>query len=447
MPIVHRTNNKVLPGNSRAVDVAKETVDRVIGLHARRYDAAFQVQGYQGILYNRKTSGLPCGCQSKRTSILPKLDTNGKLPDAVINDMITGGMEFGIKPYNTPVPRTSAYQAILDNGKQSVLEVRLGSARQSVQVQSLTESAGPTDPDIFGASRNRGGLPMIRGISDPGEELHTDVIDAEDDLEDFNFETGNFDLGLRGYTDAACPVCFGSGFVGGYLPLNGWREVINFQHPALVLPATAGIHADQDVPSITTTTFSFTLALPIGAVYIDALKLWNKTTLISFGSLKIDGTSIASEAGLKAFCDGRPHTFVVAFAEETEFTHMEIQLGLSTQPANFELPKTNKSTTQSLLENVDPFQVLMSPRIPQLGVLDIIVESTLGKCLQVNSVGHWNTKRSQILGWECEVRPVQPQELFTILPRRFPGVQPFHTQEMVIDNMNDRSNGPQAVRT
>ena len=71
-----------------------------------------------------------------------------------------------------------------------------------------------------------------------------------------------------------------------------------------------------------------------------------------------------------------------------------------------------------MIERTDPFSIVMSPTIPNVANGDIITDSTYGKTLQVNTSNWWNDKRRAVLGWECEVRPVQPQELYSLLPKR-----------------------------
>lgn len=99
MPLVHRTNNRVLPANARAVDVARSSIQRIAPTQARRYDAAFQVQGYHGILYTRLTSGTPCSCCNRQQTALDqvRLDDSGKADAGTINALLTG-QDFGPRP-------------------------------------------------------------------------------------------------------------------------------------------------------------------------------------------------------------------------------------------------------------------------------------------------------------------------------------------------------------
>ena len=67
--------------------------------------------------------------------------------------------------------------------------------------------------------------------------------------------------------------------------------------------------------------------------------------------------------------------------------------------------------------------------------MDVIVESQLGKILVVQSVDTWKTRQRSILGWEIQVRVIQPQELFRILPARGRIKSKDRTTEFSRDNV------------
>ena len=163
--------------------------------------------------------------------------------------------------------------------------------------------------------------------------------------------------------------------------------------------------------------------MPKGARICDAVRVWNGTKQIPKFAITInpDGNDpqvISKASDILLHCTGRAVVIELRFPDSCEFTHLEIQCGQSTLNANFELPKLSKNSDISLRETTDPFQVLLSPRIPLVRTLDIIVESTYGRALQVKSVSGLNDRRYSTLGWEVDVRPCQPQEMFSLLPRR-----------------------------
>jgi hypothetical protein len=57
MPVKTSNNNRILPANGRAVDVAKRAIQEILPVQQMRYHDAFAVQGYEGVLYNRLGQG------------------------------------------------------------------------------------------------------------------------------------------------------------------------------------------------------------------------------------------------------------------------------------------------------------------------------------------------------------------------------------------------------
>jgi hypothetical protein len=113
-----------------------------------------------------------------------------------------------------------------------------------------------------------------------------------------------------------------------------------------------------------------------------------------------------------------PHVINVQLVNSEVWTHLEIQFNVSKESAYFEFPKLKKGSDITKIDTTEPFNIILSPNIPSLRPLDIIVESTFGKCLVVQNSDWWNTRNRQVLGWECTVRVIQPQELYRILPVR-----------------------------
>lgn len=426
MPIISRTNNRVLPPNARSADVARETLNRAIPIQNRKTDAAFQVNGYTGVLYSYLTSGRLCACQSRGKAIATRLDIDGKLPPAVINEMMTSSGSFGVRNYAKLKANTSAYSEQKANG-HSFLEVNLSGIQEPpVAISSLFD-----EEDLQGSTRYTEGLPDR--IDYDADNTRANVLVDHDDSSDVLSLTSDIDQSFMGHSDVSCPVCFGSGYIGGYNILHGYRQVLNFQDPTIVLPAVAFIASEKDVPSITTEHVSWTVVLPRGCSGVDAFRVWNDTKQVLDFSVRIDNVVITSEFHLSSFCDGGSHLLNLQFNQETTFTHVELQINQSDFSANFELPKLSKSSSQSVREATEPFTISLSPRVPFVKAMDVIVESTFGKALQVKTVTGLNDKRYTTMGWEVEVRPTQSQELFSMLPRRRP-LESINTRRMVISN-------------
>lgn len=414
MPIINRTNARVLNPNARAVDVARAALEVITPVQQRKADAAFQVNGYSGILYSYLDFGTPCACKAKSRAIFSRLDQDGKASIGTINEMLNPNNNFGIRPYGEKRLPTQAYVRQANIG-YSFLEVNVGQKPDAaVPLASLFD-----EEDLDTSNRSTAGLPRVTIGTEEDSNQGNLVVDIDPETQVEN-QVSDFDTGLFGMTDAACPICFGSGFIGGYNPMNAYRKVLTFQDPTMVIPAGALIEDDKEIPIIFADSVSWTTLLPAGVLGVDALRLWHLDKQLSGFALTIDGTAVSKELEVLLYCDGREHTISVTFAEQTYFTHMEIQLNQTDLLANFELPRLNKSSNLSLRERTDPFTINLSPRIPYVKALDVIVESTYGKVLQVKSVTGLNDKRQSSLAWDAEVRPTQPQELFNLLPRRHP---------------------------
>ena len=428
MPIISRTNNRVLPPNARTADVARETLNRAIPIQNRKTDAAYQVNGYGGVLYSYLTSGLKCACQAKAKAVNTRLDKEGKASPEAINEMLTTSGGFGIRPYAQRKANTPAY-AEQRAQRGGILEVNLtGHSAQPVSIQSLFDH-----DDLQGANRYTDGRPDIIDF-DP-DNTSASLLVEHDTSTDVRGLITDFDTSLLGHSDVNCPICFGSGYVGGYDVLHGYRKVLNFQDKTIILPATALIAVEKDIPTLTTDRVSWNVTLPAGSVGVDAFRIWNDVTQVSGFKVTIDGHLISSDNSILGFCDGKVHLLAVQFNQEVTFTHLELQVNQSDFSANFELPKLSKGSTQSLRDATEAFTISLSPRVPTIKTLDVIVESTFHKALQVKTVTGLNDRHFTTMGWEVDVRPTQPQELFSLLPRRKP-LESMNTRRMVISNPN-----------
>ena len=434
MPITHSSNNLVLPNNARAVDVAKESVARIAPVQARRYDAAFRVQGYNGILYTRLSHGVACSCcsQADSASQQVRLDEDGKADIGIINSLLTG------KEFSSANP-LGHVAATTHQAKKSMLEIApIGYQRARIKYPDRsdeeirayemdsgnTRSYIPSTSSDHWATDDRSestGTVVSEGVGPNGP-----VSDSEEVSENF------LTTAAHGFTDSSCPICFGSGFVGGYSVFRGWRKVLvpNGRDASI----TPGGSLDMmDSPWTVDTGCSWTLAFPLGAVDVDSIRVLCDDATVYQAVIRIDGVTITANHQLARFCDGYSHTVTVSVPEGVRFSHVELQINQSHESANFEFPRKSKNANMSFLERTDPFQLVFSPLIPLLKTQDIIVESVTGQVLQVKECTSWNDNRVNTLGWEANVRPTQPMEIFSLLPKRSPTGAP-HVVAHVIDN-------------
>ena len=407
MPVISYSNNQLLPANQRASDVAAQAVEGIADVQQQRINAAFHVQGIQCAVYHRMTSGLRCSCRAGRHLLSARLglDASGKASSAMINSMLTGG-NFSVDSY--------------------------GGAQDAAENES--ERYGSAIANYSGDDPSSSDLPLMWNVSRDdgrtGEILGDDGINNTNNLD--NAYNG-FDFDSLAFGDSACPVCYGTGFVGGYVLYNGNRCVIPCD--SMDITAEGELHYDDSPFSATSMQFSFPLILPQGFVSLDVMHIMNGWDAVPC-RLFIDGIP-ASRLVLKAKSDGRTHIISGKFSQPTKFTHFEFQENLSTKSAYIEFPKVANSSRLDIIETLENFQVMLSPDIPIIDQRDIICDSLYGKALYVLNSTWLNTRQRQMLGWESDVRVIQPQESFYNLPRR----KPIHGQQVVnpvIGNLGNR---------
>jgi hypothetical protein len=344
-----------------------------------------RVQGYEALLYNKLTQGRKCTCQSSQKHLASRLGEDGKADQGLVNEILSGNVTFNVSPYGT-MPR--------DNPD--------------------TNEVSPFAPvnkhqGVFDVVAKNDVYPTDR-IVDEADFGDNGPIDPNFDIESL---VGDFDASHAGYTDAYCGVCFGHGFVGGFSAFHTNRQVLTVADVDLSL---SEIDITARPWTATGPQFSFTTVLPFGAVGLDVFRVMNNNMPVT-ANFTIDGHS-ATTVDVLARCDGKPHLIGVILPASKTWTHVEIQLAVSDQSAFFEFPKLTKNSDTANLEQLDPFNIVMSSNVPSLKSEDVIVESTFGKVLIVQNSNWWNTRNRNVLGWECQVRVPQPQEIYHILPRR-----------------------------
>ena len=452
MPINLGNNNRVLPANARAVDVAKRAIAKITDVQNRRYDSAFQVQGYSGILYTKLKNGLACMCRGK-AKLFSRLSEDGKMDVGTMNELLSGGHSFGILPYGTKQADTQAYKEETERWSPNMPAFGIVGSSSSLTPSSTLPSIFATDSDtpttIVGSHFDRYGtdnsldasVSTVLPQETSGNVVSSSIrgyISVSGDMESIREEMDV--VNITEHSDYACPVCFGSGFVGGWSILNGWRKVlVPFDESTAILDADTTIEVRDYFPAalIPSGTISWKFQIPRGGVSVDALRVWYGETTVRPLSILIDGSVLTSEHGILRYCDGATHTLTVLLDSSAEspagISHVELQINQSNQSANFELPKNTRDGQVDKLDSLLPFQIVLSPMIPMISSSDLIAESTMGKHLLVTEVTDWKTNRRVGLGWEAQVRVAQPQEILTRLPLRRPIHAP-KTPPLVRDN-------------
>jgi hypothetical protein len=315
------------------------------------------------------------------------------------------------------------------------------------------QNVGMFDEDEPPTRRPFGGSPGTGFIEEDEDFISNSDVVIEDGFSDVGPVSGegtlaqemfdtmlgtSMEMGFDNSSDVACPICFGTGYVSGFAVYNGVRVVLEAQALDVTLMGNAMKDLDAFVPTLTGKKITFSpTVLPRGAVGVDSLSAYSGPKVCP-AKIYVDEVAIVTEANLIPFCDGRPHVFTVELdTAESSITHLEIQYNQSSQKTLFEFPKLSMHSQEAMIENTEPFQIVMSPVIPNVTTGDIICDSTYGKVFQITGANWWNDKRRAVLGWECQVRPCQPQELYSILPRRKPIESP-NTPARVTPNTDKR---------
>src|SRR6478609_5044553 len=109
---VRTSNNKIPARNARSSDVATRAIQEIMPTRQQEYQAAFRVQGFEGVLYNRLYQGLKCTCQSTQKHLASRLDESGKAKPGVLNELMTGAV-FDVSGYGRSQPRVDPFDSIV----------------------------------------------------------------------------------------------------------------------------------------------------------------------------------------------------------------------------------------------------------------------------------------------------------------------------------------------
>ncbi len=424
MPINnHRSNNRILPANTRTVDVAKQALNDLIPVEQRRYHNAFLVNGFECLVYNGLNQGQTCSCQSHDKSLATLLDEDGKMPFAKQNELLTG-LSFKVNLYGAaPAPRDDMRETL---GKAPPLKE--GSVNEGPR------NANTIQPPFEIKTRDAS-YPFASVVTDSESDNLEDDFGSNGPNNSLDDRFNDFDSGSHGSLgDTTCGVCFGKGYVGGFSLLGGWRQVMSTQWSAKRVD-NAFIEVNRLPHFFHGTSVTFEVALPRGFRHLDRLSVWNNTVPAEGAIIKIDGQVVTYPLLFSKF-DGALHEIEVSFEEATDWTHLEFQVDLGNE-ARLEFPRMTKGFDASKLDGSEDIQINMSPVIPYVTIRDVVVESTFGKAFVLTNAQLWNDSQRKTLGWDCQARVVQPNEILNLLPRRR-SIQQNKPTHLVKDNIDGR---------
>ena len=387
MAVKSRSNSHIMPPNSRSVDVARQAIRDIVPVQQQKSLNAFRVNGYNGVLYTKLTSGKPCSCSSGEHLIRSRLTQDGHASEGLIDELLMGSGFFDSRPYSFINP---------DNPSDTTPSNLKGDFESA---DNLAFSFGMTDNqhDIVGDF----GVGSNGSISNPN---HLIDLNGTPDT--------TFDNAFYGVTDSPCPVCFGSRFVGGFTPLGATRLVLPVQDWDLNGAEILHTLKPWKAAACTATT---QITLPRGALAVDALKVYNGFNPIPY-TLTVDGASINTNTAILKYCDGKQHTLSLTTTQE--WTHMELQFATTAESIHYALPRLSRSGDLSFLERLEPFAMEVSCAAPQIGTSDVIVDTAHGKVFVVQTANPFYANNRNVLRWDVNVRPIQPRESYRILPQR-----------------------------
>lgn len=438
-------NQTIIPANNRNIDVARQAIQEIAPVQQQKYKAAFAVHGYPCLVYTRARSGNKCSCMGHRKIANSILGEDGKASQGVIAEMLTGE-RFRTTVYGTERWAANGFKSpqydpnnpidpvitpvVSSNGEMPYLE-------PSMQFEGF-DSENVTSPDAKNPFTSSFDVVAEPGTF-PNERTHDGVHDIVGDNGPVTVETlddlmGDWDTGTMSFYEAGCPVCFGTGHVGGYNPLYASRQVFT---PDMVYLQEGSI-IPGDLPWAANGTFEANIVFPRGASALNSCTLFMGNKRVGY-KMFIDQVQ-ANAANIMRFCDGKPHGVRVEMPQDQTWTHFEVQFSVGTTTAMFDFPRQSRSADMNMIDPTEPFQIVISPDVPQaLTAGDVIAESVTGKMLMVETVERWNTRNRITLGQTIRVHVIQDREYPFLLPR----IHRVPTKDRTTNNQLDNQTGKQ----
>jgi hypothetical protein len=338
------------------------------------------------------------------------LDAEGAGTQNFINSMLQGSV-FAIARYGSRQRMVDANGG--DNPQRSV--------PHSPLVQSLDIHNKSTDMDDPFAEQLEPNSP---------EDLFSNGI--ENNLAQATATTG-------------CAVCLGTGWVGGYDPVNALRVVYDtqanwsgdIQLDRTQLPNRWTLNAG------TNRVASVSILWPAGAVGIEALRIWDNRNQIKQAVvwIKAGETQRLQDLDVMSLFTGQQREMLLEFGPEvTGFTHLEVQFEMAVQPVYADWSRLMYNENLQLVENLDSPSLVLSPSLPHVAMYDLVTESIYRKIWKINSSNPALDRERQINGWEVTARLLQTYELPWLLPRRLDRV--WYTSNRVMQQPRDVSGEP-----
>jgi hypothetical protein len=130
---------------------------------------------------------------------------------------------------------------------------------------------------------------------------------------------------------------------------------------------------------------------------------------------------LSTVQAVKSICDGQPkilRVIPVSDRADFQFTHVELQFDLSSNPLLAEFPKFGENSDANLINKLQDVQINFNSSVVSLHSEDVVTDSSSGQLWQVTASQFFRDHNQRIIGWDCNARVFQPYEIQTILPTR-----------------------------
>ena len=346
---------RTISRNAHLPERTSREIDAVVPIIQEQNHAAIQAKGFPIYIYQRMTLGrkCPCSLHSKISPLQADLyDDAGVASDAQLQ-AIMDASRFSIEDYN----------------------------------------ADSTNP-----KQNR---------------------DVNAEFNELGVEDTEYDIPISLQSDAfsagACPICLGTGYIGGYTCLEATRLVLT----ATDISTSSATELGDDYPNTITMSLNnsyvdFNVTLPKLPPNTKArLRVFNGFDLQRGVILVKDNNQYrpytGSETGSVILRILKEH-FKPSEIEVFSFTHIEIMLPTVTRPDYADIP--------NLVNNYDPLKVYpyqsttmsLSPIIPALKAQDVIADVQHGLLWLVTSASPTYAANGQIWHQNIECRVIEPYE-------------------------------------
>ncbi len=404
------------PRNQNSVAVARTSLELLAPVVQQQYINALAVNGYDCLFYSVLQHGRRCSCTfaidaaPPNDGVAPIFDDKGNGSIEFISSML-GNSTFSIDRYgkrkNLPESKTTKDATISYEDSKNRIDV----------IDNLK------DTDLVN-DRARQILPKTKKLANSNFPEDVVLIEgAEIEVND--------DVGSGQNSSAACGVCFGTGYIGGFAIHKGFKNDLDASWNAVSMQGftITKVTHPYVFESVDNTGFiEWTVTLPKGAFAVEAIRVFNsRIPLWSGFGLDIKNAEFSTYeqlnyVSLLRFCNGLPATIRLSidnYPDVFTMTHISLQLLMSDIPTYFDYPHLSKTSDTSVLDAVDQIQLNVTPEVPLVKPYDVVYDRVFNKLWRVTSVEDFVDRLQNQHGTSCNARLIQENEaLYQLMPRQ-----------------------------